>query len=185
MPLSRVLSWNGAVPADCGAYNFGDLPAAGPTSTATNNTSRVTEAGCAVSGDSTAVGTHTLAAAASDKAGNAATATRTCTMHARTLRGFYPPVDMGGVRNTVKGEATVRLKFEVYKGGTELTDTAAIAGFTQRIVACGTGVGMGDASALASTGGTRLRYDTTGGQFTRTGRRSRRSRRRESATGSP
>ena len=45
-------------------------------------------------------------------------------INAWTLKGFYQPVDMNGVWNTVKGGSTVPLKFEVFAGTTELTDTS-------------------------------------------------------------
>jgi hypothetical protein len=160
-----VVSWSGAVPGDGGAYDFGDLPAVGPTCTATDGTSGVTATGCTVSGYSTTVGTHTLTATASDNAGNTTTTTRTYTVQAWTLRGFYSPVDLGGVWNTVKGGSTVPLKLEVFQGATELTDTTAITRFTQQKVVCGTGEGVGAAIAVTSTGGTSLRYDTGDGQF--------------------
>lgn len=81
------------------------------------------------------------------------------------LRGFYSPVDMSGVWNTVKGGSTVPLKFEVFNGSTELTDTSVITGITQQKVTCGTGGGIGNPSKVTSTGGTSLRYDTRAGQF--------------------
>ncbi len=40
------------------------------------------------------------------------------------MKGFYAPVDVNGVLNTVKGGSTVPLKFEVFAGSTELTDTS-------------------------------------------------------------
>ena len=51
-----------------------------------------------------------------DKAGNTTTVSRTYTVQKWTLKGFYPPVDMNGVVNTVKGGSTVPLKFEVFAG---------------------------------------------------------------------
>jgi len=160
-----VLNWIGAVPADGGTYDFGDLPTAGPTCTATDDTSGVTPAGYMVSGYGTAVGTHTLTATARDNAGNTTTATRTYTVRPWTLRGFYSPVDMSGVWNTVKGGSTVPLKLEVFKGSTELTDTSVITGFTQQRAACGTGGGIEDPIEVTTTGETSLRYDTGAGQF--------------------
>jgi hypothetical protein len=68
------------------------------------------------------------------------------------------------VWNTVKGGSTVPLKFEVFAGSTELTSTAAIQGFTVLKVSCSTG-SVEDAIELVTTGGTSLRYDSTGGQF--------------------
>ena len=80
------------------------------------------------------------------------------------LTGFYSPVDMGGVWNTVKGGSTVPLKFEVFVGSNELTSTSAVKSFTQKVVTCSSGAGV-DEIEITSTGGTSLRYDSTGGQF--------------------
>jgi hypothetical protein len=82
-----------------------------------------------------------------------------------TIAGFYQPVDMGNIWNTVKGGSTVPLKFEVFAGSTELTSTSVVSSFTSGVVPCGT---LADPTAdieLTSTGGTSLRYDTTAGQF--------------------
>jgi len=81
-----------------------------------------------------------------------------------TVLGFYHPVDMGGVLNTVKNGATVPLKFEVFEGATELTDTSVVESLTLTQVACTTGL-PSDAIEITATGGTSLRYDTTAGQF--------------------
>lgn len=78
--------------------------------------------------------------------------------------GFYQPVDMGGVYNTVKAGSTVPLKFEVFNGTTELTSVSAIKSFTQQAVTCA-GTAVTDEIEVTSTGGTTLRYDSTGGQF--------------------
>jgi len=79
-----------------------------------------------------------------------------------TLKGFYQPVDMG-IENNTKAGSTVPLKFEVFQGATELTDATAIKDtFTQQVNCLS---GVGDDIELYATGGTSLRYDTTGGQF--------------------
>jgi hypothetical protein len=78
-----------------------------------------------------------------------------------TLNGFKSPVDMG-MYNDAKGGSTVPLKFEVFKGATELTSTSVVSYFTQKI-SCASG--EGDAIEQYSTGNTELRYDTTSGQF--------------------
>jgi hypothetical protein len=80
-----------------------------------------------------------------------------------TISGFYQPVDMGGVVNTVKNGSTVPFKFEVFSGSTELTDTAIVT-MSAKQVTCATGAPTDDIEVVA-TGGTSLRYDTTGGQF--------------------
>jgi len=86
------------------------------------------------------------------------------------LAGFYQPVDMplqGGayaiVWNTVKGGSTVPFKFEVFRGATELKDLAVVQPLFTKEVAC---VGnVSDAIELTATGGTVLRFDTSGDQF--------------------
>jgi hypothetical protein len=81
------------------------------------------------------------------------------------LDGFYKPVDMG-LLNTVKAGSTVPLKFEVFLNGVERTDTAAVVGFSAKAISCGTKADLGEAPVeVLTTGGTALRYDTTGGQF--------------------
>ena len=67
--------------------------------------------------------------------------------------------------NSVKGGSTVPLKFEVFAGSTELVGTSAVASFTQKEVSCVSGSSATDEIEVTTTGGTTLRYDTTGGQF--------------------
>jgi len=86
----------------------------------------------------------------------------TLTIRALTFKGFFQPVDMNGVLNTVKNGSTVPLKFEVFKGTTELTDTSIVSALSKQIT-CGTGA-VDDIEVVA-TGNTSLRYDTTAGQF--------------------
>ena len=82
-----------------------------------------------------------------------------------TLNGFFQPVDMGNVWNTVKNGSTVPLKFRILAGTTELTDVSAVKSLTYQMVACNTlGAASEDAiETLAATGGTVLRYSD--GQF--------------------
>jgi hypothetical protein len=144
-------------------FYFGDVPSA-PTCTATDIVSD--NVGCKVSGYATTVGPQTLTFTATDNAGNTATQTIKYTVLAWTLKGFYQPTDMSGVTNTVKYGSTVPLKWQIFKGGTELTDVSYIKSVTQKQVSC-------DASApsdaieevITATGGTVLRYDTTSHQF--------------------
>ena len=147
---------------DLDSFFFGSVPNA-PTCTATDGGSGLNAAGCVVSGHSNLVGTHTLKATATDKAGNTATKEITYTVKAWTTKGFYSPVDMGSVVNTVKGGSTVPLKFELFAGTTELTDTSAIK-FTATKTNCAPNA-TEDAIEVTATGGTSLRYDSTGGQF--------------------
>jgi hypothetical protein len=147
-------------PAAGGSYIFGSVPAA-PTCTADDAISGLDS--CIVSGYSTAVGTHTMTATATDNAGRTATATRSYTVNPWTLGGFYAPVDKPNTLNVTKGGSTVPLKFEVFAGSTELTDTSVVSTLTKQIT-CGTGLAT-DTIEVTATGGTSLRYDTTAGQF--------------------
>jgi len=118
-------------------------------------------AGCTVSGYSTAVGVHTVTATATDRAGNANTASATYTVARLTIEGFFQPVDMGGVWNAIKNGATVPLKFKVFAGSSELTSTSVV---DQPLIATETECSGGPTEdiELLATGGTALRYD---GQF--------------------
>ena len=147
-------------PANGGSYYFGAVPAA-PTCSASDALSGL-DGSCVVSGYSDALGAHTVSANATDKAGNSASASASYTVLAWTLRGFYQPVDMNGVVNTVKGGSTVPLKFEVFAGPTELTNTAIVSTLVKQVTCNATSE---DTIEVLATGGTSLRYDTTSGQF--------------------
>ena len=140
---------------------FGSTAAA-PTCTATDGLSGVSGS-CVVAGYGTGVGPHTLTATATDFAGNSTTVTQSYTVKAWTLKGFYQPVDMGGVLNTVKSGSTVPAKFEIFAGDTELTDPA-LAKFTMQQITCSL-TSPTDAIETTATGNTSLRYDATAGQF--------------------
>ena len=146
-----------------GSYYFGFVPS-GPTGCSANDATSGL-ASCNVSGGATTVGSHSYTATAKDNAGNQAQASLSYTVLAWDLKGFYPPVDMGGVWNTVKGGSTVPLKFEVFAGSNELTNTSVIDSFTVKGVACPSTGAVTDDIELVTTGGTSLRYDSTGGQF--------------------
>lgn len=146
-----------------GSYYFGNDPAA-PTCDASDALSGL-DGSCAVTGGGSSVGAHTYTATATDKAGNSATDTVNYSVLGWSLKGFTSPVDMGGVLNTVKGGSTVPMKFKVFAGSDELTSTSAIASFRTQKVSCSSLSGTEDAIEVVSTGGTSLRYDTTGSQF--------------------
>ena len=148
---------------DGASYDFGSVPAE-PTCTATDALSG--DAGCVVTGYSAAVGSHTVTATAHDVAGNTSTASVSYTVLPYRFSGFYSPVDMGNVLNTVKAGSTVPLKFEVFTSTAELTGTSTIAQFSVREVSCASlGTALSDAVEVTTTGGTALRYDATAGQF--------------------
>jgi hypothetical protein len=156
---SPGINWAGDI--DSGdSFFFGSVPDA-PTCTATDALSGPED--CTVTGYYVTVGTHTLTAAGYDKAGNETRVERQYTVKAWTLSGFYQPVDMGGVWNIVKSGSTVPLKFEVHAAN-ELTDVSAVDRFAVARISC-LGASGEDAIEMVTTGGTSLRYDSTGGQF--------------------
>ncbi|HWP64065.1 MAG TPA: PxKF domain-containing protein, partial [Candidatus Binatia bacterium] len=156
------IQWVGG-PADGGSYYFGFVPAA-PTCTAEDALSGL--AGCVVSGYGTSVGSYTMTATATDNADNVATATRTYTVLAWEVFGFYRPVDPIPTVNVVKAGSTVPLKFEAFAGSLELTNTTIVDSLTYRQVQCGAFEDMSESPVeLTATGGTVLRYDWTAGQF--------------------
>ncbi len=65
----------------------------------------------------------------------------------------------------MKNGSTVPLKFRVFSGSTELTSTNAVKAFSVQQVNCSTNEPQDAIEELATTGGTSLRYDTTGAQF--------------------
>lgn len=158
--IAPTLAWNGG-PADGVSYVFGSVPAP-PTCTAADGGSG--PAGCAVTGYASTVGTHVLIATASDVAGNTTTETRTYTVTAWQLHGFFSPVDMGGVINTVKAGNTVPLKFEVFAGGVEQTSPSAIRSIRAVTTSCSAGAPQ-DEIEVTSAGDTQLRYDSGAGVF--------------------
>jgi hypothetical protein len=93
-------------------------------------------------------------------------ATGTLVISPWTTKGFYQPIDMGDVLNTVKNGSTVPVKFELFSGTTELTSTSAVSSIVAKTVNCAAFNGdPEDAIETLATGGTSLRYDATGGQF--------------------
>jgi Bacterial Ig-like domain len=145
------------------SYHFGFVPA-GP-STCTANYDISGSAGCVVTGPSNgnAVGPNKYTATATDLAGNAGTFDLNYTVLAWTLQGFFQPVDMGAVYNTVKAGSTVPLKFRIFAGTTEITDLAAVDYVRYIQVTCNSYTQTDAVEELATPGGTELRY--TSGQF--------------------
>lgn len=108
-----------------------------------------------------------FAVGVNDLAGNTSTETITYTVLPWTLKGFYQPVDMNSIVNTVKVGQSVPLKFEVFAGMQEKTSaTTDITWFIQKKISCGEFTGdPTDAVEEINTLRTGLRYDTTSGQF--------------------
>ncbi|GAA1644036.1 HYR domain-containing protein [Catellatospora bangladeshensis] len=115
------------------------------------------------SGATFAIGTTEVNCSATDHAGNTAQGSFKVTVR-RTISGFYQPVDMNRVINTVKGGSTVPLKFEVFAGPAEATTTSIIAAISVKQYNCDPNAPL-DPIEVTATGNTSLRYDSTGGQY--------------------
>ena len=137
----------------------GDTTATGDDCPSTGNDGKAT-----LTVNNLSVGTHSISASfAGDNTYQASNSSAvSVTINPWTFGGFYQPVDMG-ILNYAKGGSTVPLKFEVFKGSTELTDPAYIVNYFTQKIACASG--QGDAIEQYSSGSTSLRYDTTSGQF--------------------
>jgi hypothetical protein len=154
-----VISWSSDI-NDGDSFYYGSVPAA-PSCTASDPG----DVPCVVGGYSDAVGSHTLNATATDGAGNTARETRSYTVLAWTLSGFYSPLSsVDGVYNSAKAGSTVPMKFEVHVGSVEQTSTSAVTSFSATKITCDTGT-TEESVDFVTTGGTSLRYDTTDGQF--------------------
>lgn len=149
-----VIEWEGLI-TDGASYTYGQVPAA-PTCVATEG---LVPATCTVTGYDTSVGIHVLTATAVASDGVTATmATRTYTITAWTLKGFYKPVKMNAV-NKVKAGSTVPLKFRVYKGAAKATGASVVASLTARQYDCTTLAPIGaPVPVAASHKGLRLKY---------------------------
>ena len=147
-----------------GEYIYGTVPAA-PTCSAHDALSGPN--GCAVTGYSTDIGTHELVATAEDVAGNTGSAanTLTYTVLPWTFRGFRPPVSMNAW-NVVAAGSALPLKFEVFAGTTELTETAVVTDVTTAptTAACLTAAPRLSGIQTPVATGT-LSYDTSAGFF--------------------
>ncbi|MFJ6079491.1 PxKF domain-containing protein [Pseudarthrobacter sp. NPDC092419] len=166
-PVAVSLKKDGTAPdlgftSNLGVSYYGSTPAV-PGCTARDDTSGLAGP-CAVSGYSTAVGEHTLTATATDLAGNTATIRQNYEVKAWTVLGFYQPIDMNGILNTVKGGSTVPAKFEVFAGSTEITDPALMK-FTMGPVVCAENASTDAIETTAAAGSTAVRFDATAGQF--------------------
>jgi hypothetical protein len=149
--------------ANGGTYYFGSVPVQ-PTCVATDALAGLAGP-CTISGYGSTVGSHTVTAGATDRAGNTASVGRTYTVAPWTVRGFYSPIDLGGVVNTVKGGSTVPVKFELFAGSRELTATTEVVSITAQRVNCSSSAPVDAIETTVATGGTALRYDSTAGQF--------------------
>ena len=156
---SPVIAYSNAPAA---TLDFG-AAVAKPVCEATDATSGL--ASCDVSGGGASPGDHTWTITAVDNAGNTSTKSIDYKVKPHATKGFYSPVDKD-VYNTVKAGSSVPLKFNVFGGatGNELTSTSVVKSFTANAVNCQTSVGS-DEVEVTTTGGTSLRYDTTGKQF--------------------
>ncbi|PPK98826.1 hypothetical protein CLV92_101527 [Kineococcus xinjiangensis] len=164
-------------------YTAASLPAQSSVGcTATDAVSGL--AGCTVTGYGTSVGTHTLTATATDRAGRESTSTLTYTVAQDTwkLTGFLAPIGEANsfvrapaesapvagsstVWNTAKGGSTIPLKFKANHNGTDSTSTGDVKSFgSVKLPSC-TGTTTDAVEELATAGSSSLRYDAAAGHF--------------------
>lgn len=149
-----VITWQGLI-SDGASYPYGQVPAA-PTCTATEDLAPVA---CTVTGYDTTVGVHVLTATAiASDAVTTSVQTRTYTVTAWSLKGFYKPVRMGAV-NKVKAGSTVPLKFKVYAGAAKAKSITVVESLTAQQYDCTTLAAVGTPVAVATAHkGFRLTY---------------------------
>jgi subtilisin family serine protease len=152
------------------SFYYGDVP---PVLTCVANDEGIdgsdVDGECALSGYSDKVGDHTLIGEAKDIAGNDRREQLAYSILPWTPKGFYSPVEMrdsddNPIVNVVKGGSAVPIKFEVFKGDEELTDTTSVKDLSAEPTECETNSSP-DRVEVTATGGTALRYDTEEGQF--------------------
>jgi hypothetical protein len=163
--VAPIITFKGDI-SDGQSFYYGDVPSR-PTCTADDGTDGSGIDGeCTVSGYRDKVGNHTLTGPA-DIAGNKSEEQLSYSVRQWTPKGFYSPVDMldsnnKPVVNTVKAGSTVPIKFQVFKGDKELTDTNSVKGVSATAIDCATGSST-DEIEVTATGDTSLRY--TDGYF--------------------
>jgi len=163
--------FNGDI-SDGAKYYYGDVPSE-PTCTVDDGTDGSgDDEECTVSGYSSEVSEkHTLLTSEEEDIAGNKTEPKQLSYQVLpwTPKGFYSPVNMldsnnKPVVNTGKAGSTVPIKFEVFKGDKELTDTNSVKGFSAVATRCEPGLTT-DNIELTGTGNTALRYDATDGQF--------------------
>lgn len=146
--------WNGA------AVTF-------PPATAYDTVDTVVLASCSwTSGSVFPFGFTTVTCSATDTHGNTGTKGFTVIVTGFTFLGFFQPIDNLPVMNSVKGGATVPVKWRLKgQGGLEITDVAAVdaARLEASPINCSGTVALD--IEFTMTGGTSLRYDPTAPQY--------------------
>jgi hypothetical protein len=119
-------------------------------------------------------GTTTVTCSATDSHGNTGSKTFNVTISSFTFQGFFQPVDNPGtgttmIVNTVKNGSTVPVKWKLQgQGGAEITSVSAVAIGWPKMgsISCNALTSGAEAPIETTvTGGTSLRYDSTGMQF--------------------
>lgn len=131
--------------------------------TASDNFTSPVSATCdRVSGTSYPVGTATVTCAATDQAGN--TTTRSFTITVRyDFTGFFQPIDMGGVYNTVKVGSAVPVKFRL--GGHQGLNVFAAGSPSATTIPCSPTASIDEVEEVATSSTSSLNYDATAGQY--------------------
>lgn len=117
------------------------------------------------SGSTFAPGTTTVTCTATDAANNTGSALFQVTV-AFDRSGFYQPIDMGNIVNTVRRGSVVPIKFEIFgANGVEITDISTVKSITFKGSNACTASAPADAIETLASSPTTLRYDASAGQF--------------------
>ncbi|MDR6905567.1 hypothetical protein J2X63_001253 [Agromyces sp. 3263] len=116
--------------------------------------------------DTSGVGSRTATVAAGtvqDNAGNTSLAVECDYSVVYDFAGFFRPVDMGGVVNSVKAGSAVPIKFSLH--GNQGLDIIAAGSPTLTLTACTAGASVDAIEETVTAGGSTLTYDAVAGQY--------------------
>lgn len=116
--------------------------------------------------DTSGVGSKTATVAAGtvqDNAGNTSLAVECDYSVVYDFAGFFRPVDMGGVVNSVKAGSSVPIKFSLH--GNQGLDIVAAGSPTLTLTACTAGASVDAIEETVTAGGSTLTYDAVAGQY--------------------
>jgi hypothetical protein len=131
------------------------------TPNATDPASGVASQSCGAI-DTSSVGAKSVVCAATDNAGNSASASANYEV-VYAWAGFFQPVDNLPTLNQVKAGSAIPIKFSL--GGSQGLAIFAAGYPVSRVIACGSGDVLDDIEQTVTAGGSSLSYDAASGQY--------------------